>query len=435
MVKNRFEAPRRRSFQGERLFRGIGSLCMVGAAAVGGGAAAEANSSPDNGINAISATNAQPGLVEQLAPTNKNVHDTLDDLQVVIIDNPKLDSRGDTTPEEARNVLRVAGDAMSETTNGVLSIPQFVPVHMIDQRPTGTFIHENKTVSCLSDDDIDNARKKAFLRDGVPLSMRTAAILNDYPGCRDNEALSWAWSADSNNGVDLTVYSDDFVPYYVVHEEGHIEGLKHSSMMTCPWRPGDKNDAENMTRRSETDIRELVSSKACVVPLNPKGGINEYADVHTMMGSRGSIVPEQEIYNFTEINQISPESAMIKVVQPETQKHVLGVENEDLRGLRIPLPWTHPLRSIDPSLQFLNIGAEPIDDDEIQVRIIATGNGISYDLSYIYQYMPSLDAETGEKQTLYTDSTLGIKISAEGVKVDGHYLKDKAFVNIEVIPQ
>jgi hypothetical protein len=430
MARNRFEIPRSYAFRGEQLFRGIGSLCIVGSVAVSGGGA-ETNVSSGDSVKAAPVANIQPAEPEY-APVDETDHHKLSDLQIVIIDNPQHAAADDTTPKQAEQVLHTAGNAMSETTDGVLTMPAFVPIHTIDQHPTGKFKQENKIVACISDDDIDNARKKAFQRDGVSLLTRTGVIINDYPSCKDNEAGAWAWN---HNGSDLTVYSAKFIPYYVAHEEGHIEGLEHSSAIACSATSNDKSTFDNMVAWSKTDIRKLISRNICTVPLNEDGDKDEYADVNTTMGDKESITPGHDVYSFTEINKLSPEAAKIINVQPEAQKYVLGIGDKDLRGVRFVLPWTHPLRNIDPSLQFLNVGLGETGDNETELHVIATGNGISYDLSYTYPYMPTLDADTEIKQTLYTDNTLGITISAEGVKKGAGYRGDKALIDIALIPQ
>lgn len=130
------------------------------------------------------------------------------------------------------------------------------------------------------------------------------------------------------------------------------------------------------------------------------------------MGSFRSIVPENDRYNFVELNQLVPDVVRNRDIRPDAGEYVLSLKDHELHMVTLGIPAGHPLRSIDATIDKLSIGVNRFgvfNESTPAVRMIAVGKTMTYELAYTFPYKLEYD-KTLENLELYHDETLGMRV-------------------------
>jgi hypothetical protein len=338
----------------------------------------------------------------------------LDQLQALLIDAPSIDSSSVYNEEYVTNVIDSAGGYISRMTAGEMMTPDNLPVRVIQIDPAGTYQRPEDGIieKCYSSKQLQDARAGYLADANQPDDSRVAIILKDELSCYSKERTAFAW-ADTNEQTKMTVYDRGFDENIVMHEEGHIDGLNHATAIDCFDSNAERN-SESMQTISKVDIYDLIA-QGCTQRKRIDGSnliVDEYGSYISTMGSFRSIVPENDRYNFVELNQLVPDVVRNRDIRPDAGEYALSLKDRELHMVTLDIDAGHPLRSIDATIDKLSIGVNRFgvfDESTPAVRMIAVGKTMTYELAYTFPYKLEYD-KTLKNLELYHDETLGMRV-------------------------
>jgi hypothetical protein len=338
----------------------------------------------------------------------------LDQLHALLIDAPSVDSLSIYNEEYVTNVIDSAGGYISRMTAGEMSTPENLPVKVLQLDPTGTYQQPETglTEKCYSSKQLQDARTDYLLDANQPDDSRVAIVLKDELSCSSKQGGAVAW-ADTNEKTKMTVYDRGFDENIVMHEEGHIDGLNHATAIDC-FDSNTERNSESMQSISKVDIYDLIA-QGCTQRKRLDGNnlvLDDYGSYISTMGSFKSIAPENDRYNFVELNQLVPDVVRDRAIGPDAGEYALSLKDRELHMVTLDIPLGHPLRSIDATIDKLSIGVNRFgvfDESTPAVRMIAVGKTMTYELAYTFPYKLEYD-KTLENLELYHDETLGIRV-------------------------
>lgn len=338
----------------------------------------------------------------------------LDQLQALLIDAPSIDSSSVYNEEYVTNVIDSAGEYISRMTAGEMTTPDNLPVRVMQIDPAGTYQRpaDGLIEKCYSSKQLQDARAGYLADANQPDDSRVAIILKDELSCYSKERTAFAW-ADTNEKTKMTVYDRGFDENIVMHEEGHIDGLNHAAAIECFDSNAERN-SESMRNISKVDIYNLIT-QLCKPRKRLDGNnliLDEYGSYISTMGSFKSIIPENDRYNFVELNQLVPDVVRNQAIGPDAAEYALSLKDRDLHMVTLDIPAGHPLRSIDATIDKLSIGVNRFgvfDESTPAVRMIAVGKTMTYELAYTFPYKLAYD-KTLKNLELYHDETLSVRV-------------------------
>jgi hypothetical protein len=197
------------------------------------------------------------------------------------------------------------------------------------------------------------------------------------------------------------------------HEMGHVLGLPHHTEIRQTQK-GMKPYVFN-----EQEIGERLNNPNFDVARRPSGGIDEYAATTSVMGNSGG-GPATEIYHPLELAKIV-DDVHVPIIGTEPAEYSISVRGKGNRGLKLPLPGSHPLRKVDADMESVSVSTMSFaspgggEIDQLRVAITAESPHMLYDIYALPRPHLCLREDlcgenSKEWKPVYRDRTLGVEI-------------------------
>ena len=338
----------------------------------------------------------------------------INDLHMLLVDAPSIDSLSVYNEEYVKNVVNEASVHLSRMTAGAIVAPENLPLQVVRldpsetyQRPAGDAIEE-----CYGDKQLHKIRDDYITKEHLPDDSRVSIVLKDVASCYSKQAGAAAW-ADTGEKSRMAVYDQVFDDNIFLHEEGHLSGLAHAAAIDCAVLDVDYNN-KTLREISEVDIKALIQYGCAPRKRldNNNLKVDEYGSYQSVMGSYGRIDRESDRYNFVELNQLVPDVVQNQWIGTTAGEYSISLKDHEVHMLTFAIGPGHPLRSIDPTIDRLSIGVDRLDSFQKitpEVHMIAVAKGMTYELAYAFPYALAYD-QTRENLELYHDETLGVRV-------------------------
>ena len=355
----------------------------------------------------------KPALTSRPA-AERTLPPRVNDLHVLLVDAPSIDSSSIYNEEYVKNVIDSAGTHLSYMTAGELTTPQNLPIHVLQLDPTSTYQHteSENAEQCYSSKQLQQARADYLAGQHLPEDSRVSIVLKDAMSCYSKEAGAAAW-ADVNKETRMAVYDYGFDDNIFLHEEGHLSGLGHAAAIDCSAL-GDEYNQQSQRQLSKADIKDLIELGCAPRKRLDNNDLktDEYGSRASAMGSYRHIDLMSDRYNFVELNQLMPDVVRDLQIGTETGEYSISLKDHEVHMVTFAIDSDHPLRSIDSTIDKLSIGVNRLDTlDRVtpEIHMIASSKNMTYELAYAFPYVLDFDKSRKDIE-LYHDETLGVRV-------------------------